>query len=797
MPKQPPWNAVRNGLLACLSLAVGLGLCEVALRWLHPRYEHIAAPPERIYNKAYAYRHPETGVHHNVRHNSFGSRQHRDFAERDLSEASNVAFFGDSYTENVLLPVHYVFTEVLDFLLNGGEAAPLPPDVPTPARFNVLNFGMQGTGPGSQYMVYRSLSFQRHLRHVFYVHNSNDIDDLRDIDQWALGGNGEFVARLAVESSPWTRALSGLHLTYLVLDVWRRLGLDRFLPASSASTRAQSDTLVLFENLLRRWRREVEAVGGAFHVVLLPEPFGGKWFREVESLAAWPVVNLNECFERAFPNDAWADWRFTEDPHWSEAGNMVAAHCLYRYLEGELALPTRSDADLALLRSTYYRAFEHSAVTGSRWMPAAPWAVPTALAASEARRIVQRYHALAGDAASDRQGVARVVRAADAVLRSATGWNVYLDRQRRLVVFNKENCPGSGAEDNPAARLFLHLHPWNPWDVPADDRRAGFVARKPTPFSAEGSERAGRKGPAAPQECILAADLPSFPLRSARAGQLRPPAGDSSEEAVWEGEFPIDGVEVWRSAVARQQREYQLVVSTPPVARAAWNIHRVPARREVVLVKEPCVLNDTLAEYFLRFRPAPTGQRVDAAQWVSAPPIMHREPALGGFRRRASATMFDGKCVLTVPLPPWEVGAVWAGARVPGAAPGAGKVLWEAKFQWEADRFRQAWRAVRALPPAASAAFDLHLRSDTLTYVRESCEPADVRSRFFLHVFPAGEGAAARFRNFDFDFGEYVALFDGKCVAVAQLPNHGVTRVRTGQFLPDAGELWAVDLAIE
>ena len=790
MPKRQSLNAVRNGLLACLSLTLGLILCESALRWFHPRYEHVAAPPERIYNNAYAYRHPETGVHHNVRHNSFGSRQHRDFSERELAGASNVAFFGDSYTENVGIPAHYMFTEVLDFLLNAGQDA-------TPARFNVLNFGLSGTGPGSQYMVYRSLAFKRHLRHVFYVHNSNDIGDLRDIDQWALGGDGELVAELAYEGSPWMRGLSGLHLTYLALDVWRRLGIDALFPPSSAS---KNETLVLFENLLRRWRREVDAVGGAFHVVLLPEPFGGKWFRETESLASWPVVNLNECFRQAFPSDAWADWRFTNDPHWNEAGNMVAAHCLYRYLEGEFALPKRSDTDLALLRFTYYRAFEHSSVTGSRWMPAAPWALATTLADGEARRVVRRYHALAGDAAKDREDIAR---AADVVLRSATGWNVYFDRQRRLVVFNKEDCPGSDSEDESASGIFLHLYPWNPWDLPADDRGNGFVARKPTPLSAS---RAGGEAPGKPQECVLVAALPIHPLRAARAGRVTPPSGKSTEEAVWEGEFPIDGAEIWQSVVARQQREYEMVVSTPPAARAAWSIYRKPAQREAVFVREPCVVEDTLAVFFLRFRAAQTEQQMGAAQWVSTPPIMRRESAMGGFRRRATATMFDGKCVLTVPLPTWEFGAVWAGQQ----APDTGTVLWETKFQWSADPFRQALRAVRSQPPAASGVFDVYQRSGALTYVREPCERADVQARFFLHVYtdsgeigsdsPADEGP--RFRNLDFDFGERGAMFDGKCVAVAPLPDEPIIRAHTGQFLQGPGredgrEAWAVDLAGE
>ena len=791
-------NAGRNGLLACLSLALGLVFCEVALRWLHPRYEHIAAPPERSYNNSYAYRHPETGIHHNVLHNRFGSRQHRDFGELELAAASNLAFFGDSFTENVRLPVHYAFTEVLDFLLNAGHGSS---SNDAPARFNVLNFGMDGTGPGSQYAVYRSLSFKHHLQRVFYVHHENDIWDLRHADPWALGANGEFVARLAYEGSPWVRVLSRLHLTYLALDVWWRL-----VPTtSSMSNRIQSDTLVVFENLLRSWRREVEGFGGAFHVVLLPEPMGDKWFRETKSLASWPVVNLNECFSEVFPKDAVQRWTFKNDQHWNEAGNMVAAHCLYRHLEGELALPKRSDRDLAPLRFAYYRAFERSALTGSRWMPAAPWVRATALAEGEARRIVQRYHALAGDAA--REGsAARALRDTDAVLRSSTGWNVYFNRQRRLVVFNREDCGHPSATGNSAEGLFLRLHPWNPWDLAAHERGDGFSAYKPVPILAGGAGQPdeGGQAPERTQECILAAALPSYPLRSAQVGQLGLPSGKSSAEVTWEGEFLVDGAEVWQKVVARQRLAYQLLVDTPPAAQAVWDIYRSPARREVVFVKEPCVVDDILAEFFLDVRGARSEQQVGEAQWVRAPPIMNTEVTTSGFRRRATATMFEGKCLLTVPLPAWDIGAVRAGQRVPGSAtkPGGAwrkEVFWETKFQWSADRFRQAWRAVRGKKTAESGAFDVHRHAGALTYVRDSCDLADVRARFFLHVAAApGEvsGENTEF-NLDFDFGERGALFDGKCVAIAPLPDERITRIRTGQFLPDAGELWSVDLPIE
>ena len=53
-------------------------------------------------------------------------------------------------------------------------------------------------------------------------------------------------------------------------------------------------------------------------------------------------------------------YRFEHDAHWNEAGNRLAAVCLYRFLESELRLPKLSEADLQKALRRYYSAFEQS-----------------------------------------------------------------------------------------------------------------------------------------------------------------------------------------------------------------------------------------------------------------------------------------------------------------------------------------------------------------------------------------------------------------------------------------------------
>ena len=56
--------------------------------------------------------------------------------------------------------------------------------------------------------------------------------------------------------------------------------------------------------------------------------------------------------------------------------------------------------------------------------------------------------------------------------------------------------------------------------------------------------------------------------------------------------------------------------------------------------------------------------------------------------------------------------------------------------------------------PAARSDFDLYLRDNTLSYLKEPCAPSDVERPFFLNVFPSDAGDLSPAREFDdFTFG--------------------------------------------
>ena len=95
--------------------------------------------------------------------------------------------------------------------------------------------------------------------------------------------------------------------------------------------------------------------------------------------------------------------------------------------------------------------------------------------------------------------------------------------------------------------------------------------------------------------------------------------------------------------------------------------------------------------------------------------------------------------------------------------------------------------------------FDVYLSENTLVYIKQPCAPADLKARFFLHLYPV-DGAdlpATRqqhgFDNLDFRFDRHGGIINGKCMAARTLPEYAINRIHTGQYVPVGGgfeRLW-------
>ena len=127
----------------------------------------------------------------------------------------------------------------------------------------------------------------------------------------------------------------------------------------------------------------------------------------------------------------------------------------------------------------------------------------------------------------------------------------------------------------------------------------------------------------------------------------------------------------------------------------------------------------------------------------------------------------------------------------------------EAYDRAQMAELRQSFGEVAELPPVARAEFDLHLSDNTLRYFKEPCAAADTADRFFLHIFPLDaadlpEGRRHHgFANADFYFSQYGLAVDGVCLAAVELPEYSIERIRTGQYVSGAGELWRAEFRVD
>ena len=346
---------------------------------------------------------------------------------------------------------------------------------------------------------------------------------------------------------------------------------------------------------------------------------------------------------------------------------------------------------------------------------------------------------------------------------SRSAFAVY--RRGDALVYLREPCVAADAE------LYFHLHVFPVFrdDLPGDRRERGFVGMD-FGLSQRGVRWAGR--------CLAIVPLPDYPIARIRTGQYVFGGG-----AVWQAEF-ADTI-YYRAA-------YDAIAAGgygKPAARADLDIYRNGGR--LAYLKDPCSAADTGARFFLHLYPA------DAKDL----PLERTEYGFNNFIFGSNfpGAAWDGKCVVVVRLPDYPIARLRTGQFVLGS----GEWIWQTEFE-DTAYYRAAYDAIVAGgygEPAARAAFDVYRHGGRLAYLKEPCSAADTDARFFLHVYPADAADLPEERGqYGFDnliFGSKFpgAAWDGKCVAVARLPDYPIARIRTGQFVPGSGErIWQADL---
>lgn len=421
--------------LALGGILVALLLVEGVLRLTHPRYAGAASVQwvddmdlgyHRKAGHVFSAKHPDTGAAHRVVHNNLGMRLHRQVRLPPAPGTTVHAFFGDSFTENIYLPVTLSFTEVLHYLLNLGES-----------KAEVLNFGVDGYGPGQELLAFRRFRQTYpgvRLDHVYYVHCGNDLRNLLETRLFTLNAEGGLVQARRRPPGMGLRLARRLYLTYFLLErgVIDRAKLVRFFgdgagplyqddhgavqdprfarqrkrlravlkPGMEQETRQMQEGelpqahpgLRLFYAVLQAWHQEVESQGGTFHIMLLPDVSARGLAQQLAR--QFSVLATAEAFLIDTPGHyIEQEMYLNKDVHWNGLANLLTADALNRWNKLKFAsTPRLKDprVDLALGPWT--------AATAPRWLDrmysAEDAARFKAIPEAELGRIVAPYLAL-------------------------------------------------------------------------------------------------------------------------------------------------------------------------------------------------------------------------------------------------------------------------------------------------------------------------------------------------------------------------------------------------------------------
>ena len=336
------------------------------------------------------------------------------------------------------------------------------------------------------------------------------------------------------------------------------------------------------------------------------------------------------------------------------------------------------------------------------------------------------------------------------------------DGRQRLLYAKPDCTPG----DN-GAPLFLHIYPVNPAELPpyTDITNSGYAVREYF-LRQLGNYRVG---PAA--ECLAVAALPDYPsgIKEIRTGQ----------PDRWHGSiFPPADPEPLRQA-------YAALAPVPPDRQADFDLYWRDGH--LTYLRESCAAADTVNPFFLHI--------FLATDDLLTGPAADRDNLDFAFGRWGG--LFDGKCLATVPLPDYPIAAIKTGQYVPEQG-----ARWTVNLIAPADPepLRAAWAAAAAGQLLAQDHFDLYDLDNRLLFRRENCAAAETAAPFFLHIIPENPAALPEELREDgsewrgFDLAQRGGRFDGKCLAAVPLPDYPVKEIRTGQYVPDQGDLWSVEL---
>ena len=242
---------------------------------------------------------------------------------------------------------------------------------------------------------------------------------------------------------------------------------------------------------------------------------------------------------------------------------------------------------------------------------------------------------------------------------------------------------------------------------------------------------------------------------------------------------------------ARRRAESTAAVEDGGFAVYLWD-------NRLIYYKESCTDADTRSDFRLHLTP------VDGANL--SPRRQESGFANMDFSFQNYGLRIGMACIAGRELPDYPILSISAGQYHPDRESdraGGRELVWESRLiphrATAADY--AAIKAGEWGPPLARSVFALYRRGNTLAYVKEPCVPADTAAGFFLHLTPRDSSDLPPqrrqhgFVSLDFAFADYGLRIGAACLAARQLPEYAArSAISAGQFHPDRGDLWRVEL---
>ena len=246
------------------------------------------------------------------------------------------------------------------------------------------------------------------------------------------------------------------------------------------------------------------------------------------------------------------------------------------------------------------------------------------------------------------------------------------------------------------------------------------------------------------------------------------------------------------TADAYRQIYRDAVTGSPVVSGSGFDVYHNEPEKTLTYVNESCEPEDVANRFILSIAPFDAN---DLPVYLKQRGMSRRTLY---FDFGEKGVKFDGKCLMVFRLPEYPIYQIRMGYRLT-----KGYRLGERHFWGTFTELRYAERIIEAAgEPVIRAKFDVYLWENLLIYSREPCAPADISDTFSLHLIPADRDDLPKnrrqygFDNPDFYFAQAGGIAEGKCIARVFLPDYPITRIRTGQYIPDSGPVWEEETSV-